>query len=195
MQKFMKNKEFKLLPGREFFAHESEIWTRTADGEIRQLRIEDADLLREFCEAIRTFYPKAYTALAEEYGASAKHPCYMRFRIASRFIRCNFAELDNVPDVSKTLKFNFEYVKCPMRGECRLENIVCRPQFEHRISPAEMPVMEMWFAGASIDEIAEHLCLSGYTVNNHICHVYTRLGVHSKTEFIHFAEAANLFAQ
>ena len=61
-----------------------------------------------------------------------------------RFCKCNFGELDNTSrDIDKKGGFNFERVKCPMRGECKYEGIICNPQFNSRISDAEMRVMRL----------------------------------------------------
>ena len=51
----------------------------------------------------------------------------------------------------------------------------------------------MWWIAPSKEEIAEQLYLSAHTVNNHIRNAYFRLGIHSKAEFVKYAENNRLF--
>lgn len=178
----------------EFFAFEGEVWYRLPDGSINKLQQTDSEILDELIERIATFYPKAHEALCTEYKGCALNRSYYRFRIASRFIRCNFAQLDNIPDFSDNCRCAFEFVPCPLRGECRHEKFICRPEFDHKLSAAEMPVLRLWFYGLSIDDIAERLCLSTHTIHNHIRHAYQRLNIHSRAEFVRYASQTNLFA-
>lgn len=178
----------------EFFTHESEVWYRQLDGPIHRLTESDHEMIGNIIEHIEVFYPKAYTALAEEYKRSVKNRHYFQFLIASRFIRCNFAPFDNVPDFSASGICSFEYVQCPLRGECHLECVVCRPEFEHKLSAAEMRVMRLWCAGESETVIAAKLYISPCTVHNHIANAYCRTGIHSRHEFVAYASKHNLFS-
>lgn len=178
----------------EFFTFEGEVWYRLPDRTFRELRETDYNVLDDLIEHIATFYPKAYDALCSEYKGCALNRSYYRFRIATRFIRCNFSPLDNVPDFSDDCHCSFEFVSCPLRGECRHERVICRPEFDHKLSSAEIPVLRLWFKGRSIDEIAEQLCLSPHTIHNHIRHAYQRLDIHSRAEFVKYAAKTNLFS-
>lgn len=182
------------LTNTEFFAFEGEVWYRLPDGSINKLQQTDSEIIDDLIEHIATFYPKAHEALCSEYKGCALNRSYYRFRIASRFIRCNFAQLDNIPDFSDNCCCAFEFVPCPLRGECRHEKVICRPEFYHKLSAAEMPVLRLWFNGLSIDNIAERLCLSPHTIHNHIRHAYQRLNIHSRAEFVRYASQTNLFA-
>lgn len=182
-----------LLTNIEFFTHESEVWYRRLDGPIQRFSEDDMEMVDAVVEYIETFYPKAYAALADEYKMSIRNLRYFRFLIASRFIRCNFAPLDNVPDFSETGCCNFEYVPCPLRGECRLESIVCRPEFNHKLSSAEVRVMKLWCEGESETSIAAQLFISPCTVHNHIANAYRRTGIRTRHEFVAYAVKHNLF--
>lgn len=143
---------------------------------------------------IEACYPDAYNALAELYAESRHNrPFYMK-RIVSRFVRCNFSPADNKPDIRDGSFCNFEYVPCPLRGECRLEGIVCNPRFSPTLRASETRVMRLWFEGYDETDIANELNLSAYTVHNHIRNAYARLGVHSRSEFIRHAVIHNLFS-
>ncbi|MDE5657650.1 MAG: LuxR family transcriptional regulator, partial [Muribaculaceae bacterium] len=115
------------LTNTEFFAYEGEVWYRRHDTSIDKLRESDSEILDELIDHISTFYPKAYEALCTEYKGCALNQSYYRYRLACRFIRCNFAQLDNIPDFSDTCRCSFEFVPCPLRGECRHERVICRP--------------------------------------------------------------------
>lgn len=177
----------------EFFSYEGEVWIRQ-DGNVLRLSESNTDVIDYMIELVSTFYPKAYAALCDTYKGCAMNKWYYRYRIVTRFIRCNFAQLDNIPDISDNSHCAFEFVPCPLRGECKLECVVCRPEFDHKLSAAELPVMRLWFHGKSPDEIAEQLCLSPHTIHNHIRHAYERTGVHSRSEFIKYAVQNNLFS-
>lgn len=184
----------KSLTNIEFFAYEGEIWYRLSDASLHQMRETDYELIDELIEHIATFYPQAYDALCSEYKGCALNRPYYRYRIVCRFIRCNFALLDNIPDISYNGRCSFECVPCPLRGECRYERVICRPVFDHKLSAAEMPVLRLWFNGLSIEEIADELCLSPHTINNHIRHAYQRLNLHSRADFVRYASQNNLFS-
>lgn len=177
----------------EFFCYESEVWYRLADGTTSRLTMEDTDIVMSMEECISTFYPKAYAALQDRYIASKPNGSFYRFRMVCRFIRCNFLQLDDKPDITKDLHFNFEYISCPLRGECEHDNVICRPQFDHRLSQAEMRVMGLVYEGMSEETIAQRLSLALSTVHNHIYNAYKRLGIHSRVEFVRFASLNNLF--
>ena len=178
----------------EFFTHEQEVWVREADGSTRKIMETDYEFLRTMVDYISTFYPKAYKALAEEYKSVSFNMAFFRYRIVCRFVRCNFSQLDNTPDIDRNLHSTFEYIQCPLRGECKHENVICRPTFDHRLSPAEMRVMRLVYEGLNEAEIADKLCLSQYTVHTHVRNAYSRLGLHGKPEFIKYAAANNIFS-
>lgn len=183
-----------LLRNIEFFTYEQEVWIREADGSTRKLMENDYDTVRSVIEYISTFYPKAYKALADEYKAMSFNMPFYRYRIASRFIRCNFAQLDSTPDIDGNMRSTFEYIPCPLRGECKHENVICRPAFDHQLSPAEVRVMRLVYEGLNEADIAERLRLSPYTVHTHVRNAYSRLGLHCKAEFVKYAAANNIFS-
>ena len=176
----------------EFFAHEEEVWYRT-DERFERLTESTVEIVDRVIEMLSVFYPKAYDALCRMYGGCALNKRYYRYRIVARFIRCNFAQLDNVPDIAGK-HCHFEHVQCPLRGECAFDRVVCRPEFAHRLSAAEKPVMRLWYDGLQEDEISDRLCLSPHTVHNHIRNAYRRTGTHSRGEFVRYASEHGIFA-
>ena len=183
----------RLFTNTEFFTFKDEVWFRKTSGEFARLADTDYDTVDEVHDLIRTFYPKAFEALASMYNNSARNQSYYRYLIVSRFVRCNFAPLDEVPDITWDNHFNFEHISCPLRGECPFDGIICRPEFDHRLSPAELRVMELVYHHLTEPEIAEQLHISRCTVHNHISNAYARLGIHSKSEFCQYAATNKLF--
>lgn len=177
----------------EFFTFESEIWYRMPDGTSDKLTEKSTAIISTMLEKIEKFYPKAYSALTSEYARCKANLPLFRYRIVARFIRCNFGNIDNIADVDEFGRFQFECVPCPLRGECRHENIICRPEFEHHISDAELRVLRLWYLGKSKADIADELYLSPHTVNNHIRNAFARIGIHEKAEFFKYVEQNNLF--
>lgn len=183
----------RVLTNIEFFTYEQEVWFREADGSTRALQEIDYDIVGILSEYISTFYPKAYAALSSEYKGCAANPSYFQFRIVVRFIRCNFSALDSIPDIGTLRHCTFEHVNCPIRGECRYDHVVCRPEFDHQLSPAEMRVMALIYDGLSEEEIGDRLRLSPLTIHTHVRNAYSRLDIHSKAEFVKFATLNHLF--
>lgn len=178
----------------EFYIFEDELWCMFSNGANEKITESQTELVKDILDRIRECYPSAYKALMECYKKSAQNVPYFQFLMVNRFCKCNFGELDNTSkDIDRKGIFNFERVKCPLRGECRYEGCICNPQFSSRISDAEMRVMKMIYDGCSNEDIADKLYLSPHTIKNHIKSVYLKLGIHEKSEFIQYAHKNNLF--
>lgn len=177
----------------EFFNYNDELWYRTGDGSTGKVEETSTEIIDFMIELIEKFYPKAYAALAREYERCSSEMAVFRYRVVLRFCRCNFGNIDNVHDVDAFGRLHLECVPCPLRGECRYEGVICRPEFDHNLRPAELRVMELWYKGLTKEEISEHLYLSVHTVNQHVRNALARLGMHEKAEFFRYAERNNLF--
>lgn len=184
-----------VLSNCEFFCFEGEVWVRYADGSTSKVTESDVEIIRALDEKISTFYPEAYATLQELYKKSSSNIPYYRFRIVSRFIRCNLSNLDHVPDISADGTMNLESVACPLRGECPYDGIICRPSFKRSLSTAELRVMELLYRGRSDNEMADALYLSVHTIRTHIRNALSRLGLHSRGEFLKYATQNHLFKQ
>ncbi len=177
----------------EFYIYESELWCKYADGRNEVVTENDTNLIESLLGMIREHYPVAYKALEKEYQKSAANVPYYQYLIIRRFSKCNFGKLDTTKLDVASGRFNFEKVDCPMRGECKLEGVVCFPKFNTRLSEAELRVMRLVYDGVGNEEIAERLYLSPHTIKNHIKSVYAKLGIHEKSEFIRYANKNDLF--
>lgn len=174
----------------EFYTFNAEVWYRS-DSEQKRLT-EDSPLVARLLEEIEALYPSAYAALDKEYQ-KITDPLTKQYRMACRFVKCNFGEIDNVLDIQSNGKWVFECVKCPLRGECKHEGVICQPEFNSELSKREKEILKHVHDGLTIENIAEAMYLSPHTVKNHIRNAYARLDVHSTQEFMAYAEKNGMY--
>lgn len=142
-------------------------------------------ITEEVLIVIRNLYPTAFTALAELYSKSERNRDFYEYRIVHRFLRCNFGEYDALTfDINKAGDFNFEDVRCPMRGECLFEGIICKPELDTKLTPRESEVAKLLASGMTVQEICEELQISIMTVRNHIQHIKARLHLKNTSQII-----------
>ncbi|MBD5312484.1 MAG: helix-turn-helix transcriptional regulator [Bacteroides sp.] len=177
---------------REFYICDDRLYVMT-DGKSEEVTEKSRELIDEMLTRIETYYPEALKALNECYAKSSRNVSYYNYLRVRRFLRCNFAQLDTTEHDDDDGVFNFERVPCPLRGECPHEGVICMPRFDSRISAAEERVMRLYLRDGDTEIIAETLYLSVHTVRNHIKAAYTKLGVHSRAEFIAYASRHHLF--
>jgi len=151
------------------------------------------DFIASWVERISTFYPDAYQALNRVYGKSRMNRWYLEFQIVRRFLACNFAVFDDQPDVDGGGRCNFEFINCPLRGECEGYRVICHPRFESKLSIRELEIFRQIFEGKEATQIADEMHLSVHTVNNHRRNIQQRIGVRNIAEMIDYAHTHKLF--
>ena len=174
----------------EFYTFNSEVWYRT-DSEHKKLT-EESLLVEALLEDISALYPKAYAALTKEYDRIADKKT-KQYKMACRFVKCNFGEIDNVLDISSYGKWVFEYMKCPLRGECKWDGVICRPEYNSELTKREKEILRHVYEGLQIQDIAEEMYLSPHTVKNHIRNAYAKLDIHSTQEFMVYAKNNGMY--
>ena len=133
-------------------------------------------LIGEMIVTIKELYPDAFKALSELYSTSERNRSFYEYRIVHRFIRCNFGEYDTLrSDIDSMGGLHVEEVKCPLRGECRLEGCVCRPRLQTTLSQREREVAVLLGKGYDKLEVANELQISVYTVSRHVANIKARL--------------------
>lgn len=172
---------------------EGEVTIREQGMPERKLKEEDTEFIGSFLSVLEEFYPEAYAALRERYAKSDGNKRWRDFLATRMFIKCNFGLYDNMVDVDENWNFRFEFVGCPLRGECKGLNVICNPKFNSVLSECQLNVMRLCYYGKNDDEIAEKLFLSPHTVKNHRKNVFRKLDVHSMPEFMRYANNKNLF--
>lgn len=147
-------------------------------------------LIEEMIVTIKELYPDAFKALSELYSTSERNRSFYEYRIVSRFIRCNFGEYDALhADVDAMGGLHIEEVKCPIRGECRLEGCVCRPRLQSTLSHREREVALLLGKGYDKLEVANELMISVYTVSRHVANIKARLHFkHTNQIIAHFKD-------
>lgn len=160
---------------------------------IRILDENDRELINELLDIIRERFPQAYKRLSENYTRNEKNISHYNYRMVKRFIRCNMGEYDqNNIDIDQHGIFHFEEVKCPLRGECRDECIICKPELETKLTEREMDVFRLIANNYQMDDIADELNISIATVNRHRENIKAKLSLRSVKELITYWYSNNL---
>nr|WP_129729972.1 helix-turn-helix transcriptional regulator [Parabacteroides goldsteinii] len=181
------------MKGFEFYnTPEGDVMIREGN-ELRKLIESDRKFISEFLQTIMDFYPEAFKALCSEYVTSKLNRTYYEFLIVRRFIKCNFGKYDNKLDISNGGTFNFEFMDCPLRGECKYDRCICQPKFSTKLTDREREIMKLIFDRYKIEEIADKLHISIETVKNHRKNALRRLDLRSTTDFIDYAHNNNMF--
>lgn len=142
-------------------------------------------LTEEMMSSIRELYPDAYKTLAELYSKNERNRDFYEYNIVHRFIRCNFGEYDALNyDIDKGGRFHFEDVRCPLRGECRHEGVICKPKMKTALSPRESEVAQLLGQGLSRQEIADELYISICTVARLIDNIKNRLDIKTTAQIV-----------
>lgn len=138
------------------------------------LTLKCYEILRGVDIKVRDYYPETYAKLCKIYGKSKPY----RFARVNRFLKCNFSEHDNHPDIDDDFNFDFERVSCPLRGECK--DAICEPVMTTKLTDREVEVIGHHVDGATQQEIGERLFISPSTAHNHITNIYKKLGFTGK---------------
>lgn len=147
---------------------EGEVMMAQPGKPLQALTIHSRETIQEMLELIRNRYPEAFAALSKLHTVNEPNRLLYEFNIVSRFCRCNFGEYDaHTPDVDSDGFFHFEEVGCPLRGECKLEGVVCKPKLDTKLTDREKEVVELISKGMQAQEIGERLNISAFTVCRH----------------------------
>lgn len=168
----------------------------TPDGEVmikeenkaaRVFTESDRELIDDILSLIRDRYTEAYKKLLELYSKSNRNRAYYDYRIVHRFIRCNFGEYDQFNyDIDAVGNYDFEEVKCPLRGECLYEGVICKPKLCTELTEREMMVFRLIVSNMQAEEIAQELAISIPTVNRHRENIKIKIGVKSISQMINY---------
>lgn len=141
-------------------------------------------IIRKLNTLIKEQCPMAHNRLLEIYGNDT-------FKRTLRFAKCNFSEHDNTPDIDGN-KMNFEYVSCPLRGECQDEGTICNPIVSHGLRVREIEVLELISYGYMDKSIAEKLFLSIHTVETYRKDLLRKLNCNNKVQLARWAIENNI---
>lgn len=148
-------------------------------------------LINRVLETIRDRFPECYARLAVLYGKEEKSE--RPFVMADRFIRCNFGSEDHLtPDIEGGI-FNFEEIKCPLRGGfCPDEGVICKPKGVVNLSHIEQQTVKLYINGYTFKEIAGILHKNPSTVKTQLWKIKKKLGVRNCREIIKILRLGNM---
>ena len=168
-----------------------EVFYETEDGESKRLTKFSKEIIDRMVSAIQERYPAAYARLAKLYTKA--DPTERKFIMAERFIRCNFGSDDYMHYDIEDETFNFEEVKCPLRGKfCPDENVICKPKSIFHLGKEEQITADLYMKGLSMYEIAEKLGKKPSTVKVQLFKIRHKLGVKNCHEILKYLRLSNL---
>lgn len=173
-----------ILENTEFYSTpDGEVMVKECDKPVRLLEENNRELVQEMLMAIRDRYPEAFQELSEMYSKRERNRFHFEYSIVHRFIRCNFGEYDQYKfDIDHNGSFQFEEVKCPLRGECQFEGTICDPKLNTTITGREKEIMRLISSGLNASEVARELSISIATVNRHRENIKAKLKVRNLAE-------------
>lgn len=162
------------------------------NGVSKPLTPSDRDAVEFMLRNMEHCFPEAVKRLREWAAGSAANKRFFEYRIVDRFIRCNFGEADFLyPDVENGM-FHFEEVKCPLRGICRDEGIVCKPKFQVPLPEEEGRAAALYSKGLTAHEIAGMLKKSVKTIKNQLDNARKRLHLDRTRDLIKIFSIYNI---
>lgn len=166
---------------------EGDVMIKEVGKAARVFKESERELIAEMLTIIRDRYPDSHKALMELYSTSTMNRWHYEFKVVHRFIRCNFGEYDQYDmDIDHAGRLVFEEVRCPLRGECKYEEVICKPKLDTKLTDREMQVFRLIAYNLNTDAIACQLSLSPCTVNRHRENIKAKVGVLTVGEMISY---------
>ena len=144
----------------------------------KELTQADRDLCRYLLEIIAVQYPEALEALSGLYSQSRPNAPYYDYLRVHRFIRCNFGKFDGLTyDVDGRVR-HLEDVSCPIKCECPLHGIVCKPK-PFGLTNREAEIATLAVSGLTYKEISDKLGIAPSTIKNFLQKIKDKLKLSS----------------
>ena len=172
----------------EFYSTpDGEVMIKEHNHPVRKLEETNRDLVQTLFITIRDRYPVAFERLSELYSKSERNRNHFEYKIVHRFARCDFGEYDQQNyDIDRHGYFQFEEVRCPLRGECQDEGVICKPQLDSKLSFREIEVIALIADGLQAAEIADELSISTATVNRHRENIKAKLKLKTVGQMVNY---------
>lgn len=154
------------------------------DGISKPLTPSDREEIEWMLEHMKRCFPEAVERLKDWASESALNKFFYEYRIVDRFIRCNFGEADFLYSDVENGMFHFEEVKCPLRGICKDEKVICKPKFKVPLTREEGKAAVLYSKGLTAHEIAKMMKKSVKTVKNQLDNARKRLKLNGTRDLI-----------
>lgn len=155
---------------------------------VKVLSIDSRSIIEYVLQVLADRYPEAFKALSDVYSRFDRNRLNYEFKMVHRFIRCNFGEYDQFNfDIDHCGEWRFEEVRCPLRGECIYECVICKPTLNTCLTDRETDILSMVGDGLKSTQIADQLGISPLTVNRHRQNIMAKLQLKSVGEMIKYA--------
>ena len=158
----------------------------------KPLTPSDRDAVEFMLARMQESFPKALERLQEWAEESKPNKRFFEFRIVDRFIRCNFGEADFLYSDIEDGMFHFEEVKCPLRGICKDEKVICKPTYNVPVTKEESRAAVLYSRGLTAKEIAKVLGKGVKTVKNQLGNAAKRLGLKRTRDLIKIFSLYNI---
>lgn len=162
------------------------------NGVSKPLTPADHDEVVWMLEQMRANFPDAVERLELWAAESAKNMRFFEYRMVDRFIRCNFGEADFLYSDVENGFFYIEEVRCPLRGICKDENVICKPRFNVPLSREEIKAAILYSKGLDVNEIARRLKKSVKTIKNQLGNARKRLHLSRTRDLIKIFSLYNI---
>ena len=153
----------------------------------------DRDIITYVLKTLEDFFPQTVKALDEVCEPYRRNKMFFDYRRVDTFIRCNFSEHDTLHFDIEHGVMHFEDVKCPRRGVCKNEGIICKPRLGTSIPPEEHKVAILYSKGNSAETIARILKKSVKTVKAQLLRTRNRLRLSRTRDLIKVYSVYNCF--
>lgn len=177
-----------LLVNIEFFSSPiGEVYIKPSNEPMKMFESSDRELIEQMLVVLNDRYPGAFKRLSEIYSRYEANRYNYEYKMIHRFVRCNFGEFDQQNyDINHSGHWNFEEVRCPLRGECKHECIICKPIVNTSLTEREMEILKLIAECLQAQEISEVLNISVSTVNRHRENIKFKLKLDSVSKLVKY---------
>lgn len=138
--------------------------------ESRRLTKFNNDIINPLYDKIKHRFPESFAVLAKVYKRD-------KYKMVERFVRCNFGEHDLLTQDIENDILHFEEVRCPLRGICEHEGVICKPKSMINLSKCEREIADLYIEGLTFTKIAERLGKNTQTVKVQLMRIKKKCGV------------------
>ena len=168
------------MKGVEFYnSPTGEVMIQSSEG-VKAFTPDNNDVIDSILSTIEDNYADAYLALQECYSKSRFNIPFYRYKMASRFIRCNCGSYDTLKmDIDDLGRLNVEQVPCPLRGsgDCPYDGVICMPRQSSILSPRQEELASLLSEGKTAWDCADKMQISISTVHNMIQEIKKKLQI------------------